>query len=113
MICLFPSYDFGEQERKKQKGIQHYFLSKLEKVDFVLFAPVKIENSPVYKWLMQNTNRQQIAWNFDTVFLVYKDERNEKEMLVKRMDRKKSSSDEFWASISDFYTKECTHETSF
>lgn len=79
----------------------------------MLFAPVEIKNSPVYEWLMENTNRQKIAWNFDTVFLVHKDQTNEKEMLVTRINRKDSSSEQFWTSISDFYTKECIHETSF
>lgn len=48
---------------------------------------------------MNNSDKEEIKWNFDTVFLVHSDASAEEEMLVKRLDRNNLNSNQFWSKI--------------
>merc|ERR1719150_3406100 len=75
----FPSQDFLSQEYDDPKDIRNFVSThpKFSKVEFDMFRLVHVNKGPkqhpVYKFLMDATNKKDITWNFSTVFLVGRD----------------------------------------
>jgi len=74
-ILGFPSREFGGQEFKTGPEIANFVKGK--GVEFQMMELSKVNpgsgQNPVYNFLMSQTSKSEINWNFSTTFLVGRD----------------------------------------
>jgi len=75
VILGFPANNFGAQEPGTDSEIKEFCTSKFD-VTFPMFSKISVKGDdehPLYKWLIENSDRQDpIEWNF-TKFVIGKD----------------------------------------
>jgi glutathione peroxidase len=74
VVLGFPANDFGMQEPGTDAEIKNFCSSKYN-VNFPMFSKISVKGDkkhPLYQYLIQNTNNQDVKWNFGK-FLVGKD----------------------------------------